>query len=656
MFAATKHGFNRTRRSALLIALLLALGTAATAQEPSASRYVAQPAQEFTLADNPAMLLPTDVAIDQAGNVYVLDAQDRVLVFDATGQLHRTLTHAGDTPLSRPLGLTLDRDGNLWIADTGNTRVVVLTPDGQQLREIRPPTEPGGRSADITDVAVSPDGQIAWLVDNDGHAVYRYEIETGVFSRFGTVGQSLGEFHYPFAAATNDRGDIFITEALNGRVQILDTHGRVVGSLATYGADYGNLYRPKGLALDRDGNVWVVDGTMGVVQIFRPNGVLIDVLRNPQGEPLKLDTPCGITLDDAGNVYVTLLQPNRVQKLTVATNTDVPGLNLAARARGAATVQPRACAACHTEWLQPLASGGSTPLLSPPESSPDYPAVTRPRSCLSCHDGSIVDSRKRVWHDHGHRLGTGIPSSIQVPSELPLVEGAMVCRTCHSAHTRGGSGNVLRDAVFLRTDGKPSDLCMSCHTQFAGGQGHGMHPLGQMDIALPAALHRGGITPSGNEVTCTACHNGHGSQYTNLLALGTEDNQLCLSCHTALSPALFGEEKRSAHGRLPHMLDDQLQFASDLDTPVGTDDALLCVTCHITHSAPISKQLLAFDPATDAACAGCHTRSAFGQQYGPRLAHESSRRCERRRRNARTIRGMQRVPHGAPRRPRYESD
>ncbi|MFQ5804971.1 MAG: cytochrome c3 family protein [Phycisphaerae bacterium] len=590
----------------LLFGILLA--DSARAQENERYQYVATPVLEFKYPGEPAMHMPTSVAVASDGTVYVADGvNDRILVFGATGEFLREISAAGGQPLSQPVSVKVDRTDRLWIADTGNRRVVALTADGTPATEIRLPERGRQAPPDISDIAISFDGKTRWLADNENHQLARLDAESGELSYYGRVGEALGQFYHPFAIAINARGDVFVTEVLNGRVQILSATGRVVGSLGTYGPDLGNLYRPKGIALDADGNAWVVDGTMGVVQVFRPTGILIDVVRSGAGNPLKLDTPFGIALDTSGDLYLTELVPNRVRKFAVEFDPAGRPLNLAGRTRAAATIQPRACTACHAEWLEPLARGESTPVMSPPETTREHPAVTRPRTCLSCHDGSVVDSRRRVWLEHGHRSGITPPASMTVPEHLPLAGGAIVCRTCHSAHTRGGSGDVLKDTVFLRVEHDPAELCTACHAEYGRGRGAGMHPLGDMPIDLPRELVHVGTEAAGARVTCLACHTGHGARHEALLVASPDSNELCLACHRQLAPALFGEATRSAHARLATLQAGQPAVAEGFATRLGPSGELLCTTCHAPHRGR-SQHLLAFDPAQQDVCVSCHIK------------------------------------------------
>jgi len=79
---------------------------------------------------------PTNVTVDKDGNVYVADTwNNRIEIFDADGQFIRAFGKSGDGPgyFARPKGLAIDSDGHVWVADTMQDRVQVFSPDGKLL-------------------------------------------------------------------------------------------------------------------------------------------------------------------------------------------------------------------------------------------------------------------------------------------------------------------------------------------------------------------------------------------------------------------------------------------------------------------------------------------------------------------------------------------
>ena len=97
-------------------------------------RHIGTPGKDHTLTDTGNFAKPTGVAVDKDGNLYVADTlNDRIEVFDADGQFIRAWGKNGDGPgyFARPKGVAVDTDGHVWVADGMQDRVQVFMPDGQ---------------------------------------------------------------------------------------------------------------------------------------------------------------------------------------------------------------------------------------------------------------------------------------------------------------------------------------------------------------------------------------------------------------------------------------------------------------------------------------------------------------------------------------------
>lgn len=593
----------------LPLLLIVACWPTLAAAQSDPHPLVATEAQTFALDEPDAMHMPTGLAVTMTGDVFIADGvNSRILHFNADGNLHEDIRQVESQKLSNPVNLHLDENGQLWIVDPGLRQVLVRHPNGNLARTLTFPPAQLAQSPDLTDLTLNAAATIAWLVDNDGHRLLRYNLQTDELRVVGTFGESLGEFHYPYMLATAADGEVLVTDVLNGRVQRLNENGIPTGSVGTYGVDVGQFYRPKSVAVDADQNVWVTDGTLEVVQAFTADGRLIGVLRNPAGQPIELAAPMALDFDSSGHIYIVELLADRVRKFALQRNPEAlpPSRTTRQTAAGTTVPQARSCTICHYEWMRPLADGVSTLLAEVPPNPPQHPWVSRSFMCLGCHDASVDDSRERVWVEHGHRTGIVPPPSITIPDHLPLADGEIACRTCHSAHTTPETRTTVAEIVFLRIKESPEDLCTSCHTEYTTGADDGMHPLSAMTGGVPdelLAIH----SPTLDEtVTCLACHTGHGARHAPLLSMAVDDNALCLKCHEQLAPALFAADQRSRHGQLPALTPTQRAVAQGFDTRIGSDQQLLCVTCHASHQAVTPEFLLAFDPAAQDTCAACH--------------------------------------------------
>jgi len=172
---------------------------------------------------------PVGLAIDTENRLlYVVDTQqDQVLVYDAdslkllrrigTGGKNHYLTTPGDFAL--PSGVAVDKEGNVYVTDTFNNRVEIFDAEGQFVSFF-------GKHGDGPGYFARPKG-IA--VDGDGHiwVVYEYQDRVQVFNREGQLLAFFGERgHYPgqFSAAVGIAIDkdnrVFVTDQYGGRMQM----------------------------------------------------------------------------------------------------------------------------------------------------------------------------------------------------------------------------------------------------------------------------------------------------------------------------------------------------------------------------------------------------------------------------------------------------
>jgi DNA-binding beta-propeller fold protein YncE len=99
-------------------------------------RHFGKPSNKHLATESGLFSLPTNVAVDKEGNVYVTDTlNDRVEIFDADGNFLSTFGKNGDGPgyFSRPKGIAVDVDGHIWVADAMQQRVQVFNNEGRLL-------------------------------------------------------------------------------------------------------------------------------------------------------------------------------------------------------------------------------------------------------------------------------------------------------------------------------------------------------------------------------------------------------------------------------------------------------------------------------------------------------------------------------------------
>jgi len=126
-------------------------------------RKIGTSGKKHTLTNPGNFSLPMGVAVDKDGNVYVTDTfNDRVEIFDADGGFVSTFGKNGDGPadFERPKGIAIDGDGHIWVADAAQDRVKVFNQEGRLLIYFGQHGEYPGRFMGIHDIAIDKNNRV----------------------------------------------------------------------------------------------------------------------------------------------------------------------------------------------------------------------------------------------------------------------------------------------------------------------------------------------------------------------------------------------------------------------------------------------------------------------------------------------------------------
>jgi DNA-binding beta-propeller fold protein YncE len=253
---------------------------------------------------------PWDVTVFQ-GRIYVTDTVARLVVmFDVPGRNFKLIgSESGPGQLAKPTGISVNRnDGTLYVADVTAKRIVVYDKDGNYQRAL------GGSEIlrRPTDVAVSPDGLTAWVVDNGGvdtqnHHLLKFDAISGeLLKTIGTRGKNEGDFNLPLQVATGPDGVVYVVDGGNFRVQAFNPDGSFKMAFGAIGTRSGQFSRPKGIAVDLNGIIYVVDSSFSNFQLFDSAGKLLLFIGDNgfKGAPATYVLPTGIAADEDGRIYV----------------------------------------------------------------------------------------------------------------------------------------------------------------------------------------------------------------------------------------------------------------------------------------------------------------------------------------------------------------
>ena len=255
------------------------------------------------------------LASDAAGNLYIAEEINRrVRMIDVNGTISTVAGNgsagsSGDggpamsATFQGPMGVTVDDAGNIYIADMSANRI---------------------RKVDTN-------GMISTVAGN------------GVRGFSGDGGPATSaSLQSPTDVAVDDAGNLYIVDASNHRIRMVDTNGMIStvvgsnqvlnnGALIAFSGDGGPateaiLNGPTGMAIDASGNLYIADSSNNRIRMVDANGTITTVAGNGtadfsgDGGPATdatLNYPSNVTVDSTGNLYIADTRNNRIRIVDV---------------------------------------------------------------------------------------------------------------------------------------------------------------------------------------------------------------------------------------------------------------------------------------------------------------------------------------------------
>ena len=212
----------------------------------------------------PQLSAPLRVQMSSKGDVFVLDGvRRRILRFGAKGEPGGYLEPEGvPEPTSIvPRSLKLDRDDNIYVLDVFSARVLVLDPSGKYQRQGPFPKTYGF----FSDLAVDTKGTI-YLLDSVKAAVYAAPKAATAFAPLVT--SLRAHLSFPTSMVVDSRGVLFLVDEHGSGIVLVAQDGTVLGRQLAMGWTDGLLYYPSQMCLNAKGQMFIADRGNSRVQVF----------------------------------------------------------------------------------------------------------------------------------------------------------------------------------------------------------------------------------------------------------------------------------------------------------------------------------------------------------------------------------------------------
>ena len=208
--------------------------------------------------------IPKGIVFHNNGNIFVGDTVGRILIFNGRGVYVGSFGMFGslDNQLSDPWGLSVDSDGNVIVADKGNSSIKIFSPDGEFLMKI------GGQGTLKSPVHCIQYEKCLVVSDKGEHCIKVFDRNGNFQYMFGKKGSGDGEFNAPSCMAVNKSGHLMVCDEFNHRVQVFELNGKFIGKFGREGSNLGEFKNPASLAILSNGRIAVSDWKNHRIQLF----------------------------------------------------------------------------------------------------------------------------------------------------------------------------------------------------------------------------------------------------------------------------------------------------------------------------------------------------------------------------------------------------
>jgi trimeric autotransporter adhesin len=362
-------------RAFLSLILLLSWTTQLAAQDISTVAGDGTPgSSDGDNATSAQINAPTGIAVDSNGNLYIADTQNqRIRRVDTTGKIEAIAgtgdpSAAGDEGLATlanlniPSDVILDNTGNIYIADTSNHRIRKIDAQTAIITTIAGEGTPSFAGDNGPAINANINGPKAIAIDNSTGNLYIADTSNNVIRKVDTDGNistiagdtnaefggdegpaTAAQLNQPSGIALDNNDNLYIADTGNHRIRKIanisdaDPNNHIITTIAGStsngsGGDNGpatdaQLNSPRGIAIDSADNLYIADTGNHWIRKIDTDGNITTIAGttssgsggdNGPATQAQLNSPSDIALDSAGNLYIADTDNHRIRKITPA--------------------------------------------------------------------------------------------------------------------------------------------------------------------------------------------------------------------------------------------------------------------------------------------------------------------------------------------------
>ena len=263
---------------------------------------------------------PSSLAVNEKNEILVVEGgRQRVSIVNSDGINHCSFgspSHLGEHCLREPQGIAVCEDGTVLVADSGRHCISLFTLEGKFIKSHGKQGNGPLQFNKPMGIGIHPITKNIYVTEYKNHRIQILSPEFEFVTSFGSKGKDHGKFKKPWDISFDSKGDLYVADSGNHRIQVFercDDKLHFLRTIGEKGRGEGQLMWPSSVFVDDESRVYITEDDNYRVSIFTHVGEFLKSFGKKGKLKGEFDLPHGVVTDMNGDIYVSDHKNNRLQ-------------------------------------------------------------------------------------------------------------------------------------------------------------------------------------------------------------------------------------------------------------------------------------------------------------------------------------------------------